>query len=150
MISRPSAIRPSLLLTSLADFRFELRRFLQFSEKAAVAAGLHPQQHQLLLQVAAAPDDAAVTIAYAAERLGLRHNSVVELVDRAVGEGLLVRTVDVDDQRRVLLRTTRKGERLLARLSADHARELQMAPRLAEALERIRAYALGDADTSAR
>jgi DNA-binding MarR family transcriptional regulator len=139
-----------VLLTSLADFRFELRRFLQFSEKAALAAGLHPQQHQLLLQVATAPDDAAVTIAYAAERLGLRHNSAVELVDRAVREGLLLRTVDADDQRRVLLRATRKGERLLARLSADHALELQMAPRLAVALERIRTYAHGNADGMAR
>lgn len=150
MNSQASATNPSLLLTSLADFRFELRRFLQFSEKAALAAGLHPQQHQLLLQVAAAPDNAGVTIAYAAERLGLRHNSAVELVDRAVREGLLLRTADADDQRRVLLRVTHKGERLLSRLSADHALELKMAPRLAEALERIRTYALGNADGNAR
>lgn len=150
MNSQASAINPGLLLTSLADFRFELRRFLQFSEKAAVAAGLQPQQHQLLLQVAAAPDRAGVTIAYAAERLGLRHNSAVELVDRAVREGLLLRTADANDQRRVLLRVTRKGERLLGRLAADHALELQLAPRLAEALERIRTYELGNADGKAR
>jgi DNA-binding MarR family transcriptional regulator len=150
MNSQASAINPGLLLTSLADFRFELRRFLQFSERAAVAAGLQPQQHQLLLQVAAAPDSAVVTIAYAAERLGLRHNSAVELVDRAVHEGLLLRTPDANDQRRVLLRVTRKGERLLGRLAADHALELQLAPRLAEALERIRTYAHGNADRMAR
>ena len=150
MNSRLSAIHPGLLLTSLAEFRFELRRFLQFSEQAALAAGLQPQQHQLLLQVAAAPEGTAVTIAYAAERLGLRHNTAVELVDRAVREGLLLRTMDAEDQRRVLLRATRKGERLLGRLAADHARELQMAPSLAGALERIRTYALGDADGSTR
>ena len=40
------------LLRTLADFRFELREFLYFSECAAVEAGLQPQQHQLLLQVA--------------------------------------------------------------------------------------------------
>src|ERR1700733_10941694 len=79
------------LLRTLADFRFELRRFLHFSEIAATEEGLHPQQHQLLLQVAGAPEGAVVTIAYAAERLGLRHNTVVELVNRSEGEGLLVR-----------------------------------------------------------
>jgi DNA-binding MarR family transcriptional regulator len=131
-----------LLLTSVADFRFEQRSLLQFSERAAAAVGLQPQQHQLLLQIAAAPDGAVVTIAYAAERLGQRHNSVVELVDRSVREGLLLRTADADDRRRVLLRMTRKGERLLGRLAADHALELRLAPRLAEALERICTYAL--------
>ena len=150
MKSQPLAMNRRLLLTSLADFRFELRRFLQFSEKAAVDAGLQPQQHQLLLQVAAAPEGGVVTIAYAAERLGLRHNSAVELVDRAVREGLLIRTPDADDQRRVLLRVTQKGDRLLSRLAADHALELQMAPRLAEALERIRTYAHNDADGKVR
>ena len=54
------------LLSKLADFRYELRRFLLFSESAALEAGLHPQQHQLLLQVAGAPASTAVTIAYAA------------------------------------------------------------------------------------
>jgi hypothetical protein len=60
----------ALLLGTLADFRFELRRFLQFSEAAALNAGMQPQQHQLLLQVAGARPDAVVTIAYLAERLG--------------------------------------------------------------------------------
>ncbi|HEV2446454.1 MAG TPA: helix-turn-helix domain-containing protein, partial [Candidatus Sulfopaludibacter sp.] len=75
------------LLRTLAEFRYELRCFLHFSECAALEAGLHPQQHQLLLQVAGAPESAAVTIAYAAERLGLKHNSTVELVDRSEREG---------------------------------------------------------------
>ena len=63
------------LLSTLADFRFELRRFLQFSEGAAIEAGLQPQQHQLLLQVAGAPGGTPVTIAYAATRLGLKHRT---------------------------------------------------------------------------
>ena len=130
------------LLRTLADFRYELRRFLQFSEAAAAEAGLHPQQHQLLLQVAGATDDTAVTIAYAAERLGLRHNSTVELVDRSVGEGLLTRESDPDDRRRALLHLTRKGRQVLARLSGEHARELnELAPRLERALKHIRLHA---------
>ena len=104
---------PDLLLRTLAEFRFELRCFLHFSETAALEAGLQPQQHQLLLQVAGAPEGMAVTVAYAAERLGLKHNSAVELVDRSEREGLLARTVDAADKRRAILRLTRKGKRLL-------------------------------------
>ena len=133
-----SGLDSDSLLRTLAEFRFELRRFLHFSESAAVEEGLHPQQHQLLLQVAGAPDDAVVTIAYAAERLGLRHNSVVELVNRSEGEGLLLRVADPEDQRRALLRVTRQGKQALARLSGNHAREIQeLAPRLVRTLEDI-------------
>ena len=63
-----------LRLRNLADFRYELRRFLQFSEGCASEAGLHPQQHQLLLQLAGAPAETETTVSYAAERLGLRHH----------------------------------------------------------------------------
>lgn len=124
------------LLRSLADFRYELRSFLCFSERAAQGAGLQPQQHQLLLQVAGAPDTATVTIAYAAARLGLKHNSAVELVDRSEREGLLTRVVDADDKRCILLRVTRKGKHVLNQLTNEHARELnEMAPSLMAALE---------------
>jgi DNA-binding MarR family transcriptional regulator len=130
------------LVRTLAEFRYELRRFLHFSESAALELGLQPKQHQLLLQVAGAPEGAAVTIAYAAERLGLKHNSAVELVNRSEREGLLVRLADAGDKRRVVLRATRKGKKVLAQLSGNHARELnELAPRLAQALERIRTHA---------
>jgi DNA-binding MarR family transcriptional regulator len=130
------------LLRTLADFRYQLRSFLCFSEQAANGAGLQPQQHQLLLQVAGAPDHTEVTIAYAAARLGIKHNSAVELVSRSEREGLLTRVVDVHDKRRMLLRITRKGTAILNRLTSEHARELNvMAPRLIEALERVRAHA---------
>jgi DNA-binding MarR family transcriptional regulator len=127
-----------LLLRTLAEFRYELRRFLLFSESAALGAGLQPQQHQLLLQVAGAPENTPVTISYAAERLGLKHNSTVELVDRSEREGLLERTTDSDDKRRAILRVTRKGRLVLGRLAGDHAKELnELAPRLKNALKHI-------------
>jgi DNA-binding MarR family transcriptional regulator len=129
------------LLHTLADFRFELRRFLQFSEAASVQAGLQPQQHQLLLQVAGAAEGTAVTIAYAAQRLGLKHNSTVELVDRSQREDLIERTADKDDRRRALLRLTRKGRNVLQKLSGEHARELnEMAPRLVRSLRRVQLH----------
>ena len=131
------------LIATLAEFRFELRKFLQFSETAALDARLHPQQHQLLLQVAGAADGETVTIAFAAERLSLRHHSVVELVDRSEREGLLVRTADPIDRRRAILQVTRKGERIMERLADDHAREInELAPRLLKTLKRIDGHAL--------
>jgi DNA-binding MarR family transcriptional regulator len=136
-----TAPAPDQLLRTLADFRYELRRFLQFSEAAALEVGLRPQQHQLLLQVAGAPQDTAMTIVYAAERLGLRHNSTVELVDRSVREGLLVRKTDSGDRRRALLQLTQKGRQVLGRLSGEHARELNdLGPRLERALKHIRLH----------
>jgi len=142
MKGRLSSSHPRTLLRSLADFRFELRSFLCFSEQAATHHGLQPQQHQLLLQVAGAPETATVTIAYAAARLGLKHNSVVELVDRSEHEGLLERVADVEDKRRILLRVTRKGGNILNKLTSEHARELNvMAPRLFEALEHVSSHA---------
>lgn len=142
---------PDPLLKTLAEFRYELRRFLLFSECAALEAGLQSQQHQLLLQVAGAPENVAVTIAYAAERLGLKHNSAVELVDRSEREGLLERVADVDDKRRAILRVTRKGRRVLGRLAGDHAKELnELAPRLTKALKHISANVRKPTDAKAR
>jgi DNA-binding MarR family transcriptional regulator len=141
----------SALIPTLAEFRFALRSFLHFSEGAAASAGLQPQQHQLLLQVAGASETAIVTIAYAASRLGLKHNSVVELVDRSQREGLLSRTSDAEDRRRAILHVTRKGRHVLAKLSGHHARELQeMAPRLVASLKKIQKHSAAIAKTEAR
>jgi DNA-binding MarR family transcriptional regulator len=143
VISPPSddPLKPDILLQTLTEFRYELRKFLHFSEDRALKSGLHPQQHQLLLQVAGAPDNALVNIAYVAGRLGLKHNSTVELVDRSEAEGLLERSIDPEDRRRTILLVTRKGRRVLNQLTEDHAQELSdAAPRLALALEQIRQY----------
>jgi DNA-binding MarR family transcriptional regulator len=132
---------PDVLLQTLAEFRYELRKFLHFSEDKALKSGLHPQQHQLLLQVAGAPGNTLVNIAYVAGRLGLKHNSTVELVDRSEAEGLLERSIDPEDKRRTILLVTQKGRRVLNRLAEDHAQELSdAAPRLALALREIQKF----------
>lgn len=139
MPSRVSTVRAEReLLEVLAEFRHQLRAFLQFSESAAEQVRLHPQQHQLLLQVAGAPQGVAVNIAYAARRLGLHHNSAVELVNRSAAQGLLVRASDPEDRRRVALEITAKAARILKGLSKSHARELrELAPVLIRSLKRI-------------
>jgi DNA-binding MarR family transcriptional regulator len=137
---------PEVLIRTLAEFRYELRRFFQFSEEAALAAGLQAKQYQLLLQVAAAPPDSMVTIAYIADRLGLKHNSAVELVDRSEREGLVSRADDTEDRRRTILRVTRKGAQVLSRLAGQHALELtDAAPKLIRALDHIRRHAIAEA-----
>src|ERR1700733_12617747 len=128
-----------LRLRNLAEFRYELRQFLQFSEEGAVDAGLHPQQHQLLLQLAGAPDEVETTVSYAAERLGLRHHTVVELSKRCEEAGLIQRSHDTPDRRYVVLRLTAKGNRVLRALSEDHERELsELVPTMVRALTSIR------------
>jgi DNA-binding MarR family transcriptional regulator len=124
---------------TLAEFRYALRQFLHFSEGRAVEAGLLPQQHQLLLHIAGAPDDVETTVSYAAERLGLRHHSVVELSKRCEEAGLIRRTHDSSDRRRVVLLLTAEGQRVLRTLSDDHERELyELLPTLIRTLTQIR------------
>jgi DNA-binding MarR family transcriptional regulator len=107
----------------LARFRSEIRRFLQFSEQAATAAGLQPQQHQLMLQIAGAPDDTLVTISHIAEVMGLRHHTVVELSKRCELAGLVRRTQDQSDRRFVVLELTPQGQEALRLLSEAHAQQ---------------------------
>jgi len=122
----------------LAEFRFQLRRFLHFSNVAAEQAGLRPQQYQLLQCVSGMPDELDPTIAHVAARMLLKHNSAVELVDRTIEQGLLRRVQDPTDQRRILLRVTPQGERVLAALASYHLEELNQAgPELIRALRRI-------------
>jgi DNA-binding MarR family transcriptional regulator len=129
-------------LQTLAEFRYALRQFLHFSEQRSTDAGLHPQQHQLLLHLAGAPDGVETTISYAAERLGLRHHSVVELSKRCEEAGLIRRKHDTPDRRYVVLHVTAKGQRVLRALSKDHERELsELVPRLIRALTAIRSSA---------
>jgi DNA-binding MarR family transcriptional regulator len=108
----------------LARFRFALRVFLRFSEDAARTAGLTPNQHQLILAVRGFPSGSP-TISDLAEWLQLRHNSTVELVQRAVDAGLLERHADEVDRRRQRLALTPAGEALLASLSEAHGEELR-------------------------
>ena len=125
---------------TLAQFRYLLRSFAAFSEEAARATGLTAQHHQALLAVRGFPGRDQVTIGELAERLNLRHHSAVGLVDRLVVRGLLQRTRDESDRRRVLIGITVAGRALLARLSRAHRDELQrLAPLLRTLLERISA-----------
>ena len=111
-------------LRKLAEFRFQLRKFLRFSETASDAAGISVQQYQLLQVIAAIPDGQGASISYLADRMILRHNSAVELVDRAVRAGLVRRESDEEDLRRSLVLLTPQGSAMLERLVTEHLVEL--------------------------
>jgi DNA-binding MarR family transcriptional regulator len=110
---------------ALAEFRYQLRRFLHFSEQKARSIGLEPQQHQLLLAVKGMPKNTKATIGELAERLQLQHHSTVELVDRLVERGLVERRRDDEDHRRVIVYLTDGGEEVLRQLSETHLTELR-------------------------
>ncbi len=123
---------------ALAELRYQIRRFLRYSEEAARSAGIEPQQHQLLLAIKGLPDEKKPTIGALAERLQLQHHSAVELVDRSVQRNLVRRLRSTSDQRQVYIRLTAKGERILRDLSVHHRDILRDAgPALVEVLNSL-------------
>jgi DNA-binding MarR family transcriptional regulator len=123
---------------ALAELRHQIRRFLTFSEQEARTAGLEPQQHQLLLAVKGLPEGARPTVSTLAERLRLRHHTVVGLIDRLTAAKLAVRRPSKHDGREILVELTPKGERVLRGLAVSHQAELRSAaPALLAALEAI-------------
>ena len=111
----------------LAEFRYELRKFIHFSEQTARAGGIEPQQQQLLLVVKGMPEGKLPTISNIAERLQLQHHSTVELIDRLEERELVERHRDELDQRRVLIQITPQGEEVLQELSFHNLEELRTA-----------------------
>lgn len=110
---------------ALAEFRYQIRRILRFSEEAAYATDLEPQQHQLLLAIKGLPKGRKAAVGEIAERLQIRHHSMVELIDRLVKRGLVERHRDNEDQRRVIVSLTLQGEEILAIVSRQMLTELR-------------------------
>src|SRR5512147_2140256 len=102
---------------ALAEFRYQIRRFLRFSEETARAAGLEPQQYQLMLALKGLPEGSRHRIGEVAERLQIQHHSTVELVDRLARRGLIRRRRGESDRREVLLELTPRGDKLLQELA---------------------------------
>lgn len=110
---------------ALAAFRAAIRRFVRSTEERARAAGITPQQHQAMLAVMGHQGRSWASIAEIADSLQLRHHSAVELVDRCVAAGLLVRRHESSDRRQVAVCLTELGSALLDRLSSENLRELR-------------------------
>jgi DNA-binding MarR family transcriptional regulator len=123
---------------ALAEFRYQIRRFLHLSEEAATRAGVEPRQYQFLLSLKGLIQQERVTIRELAERMQLRHHSVVGLINRLVERKLIERRRGDNDRRQVYIHLTPKGEALLRNLALYHRSELQASgPALVEALHAL-------------
>ncbi|MES2099906.1 MAG: MarR family transcriptional regulator [Pseudomonadota bacterium] len=122
---------PEEELRRLAAFRMLLRQFQSFSEQAAGAQGLTSPQYQALLAIKAHQEDGPMTVTILAQRLLVKHNSAVGLVDRIEQLGLIARQPSASDRRSVVVALTAQGKRVLNRVAVLHRRELQrIAPEL--------------------
>ena len=129
---------PKSDLRSLAEFRRHLRLFLRFSEEAATAAGISPQQHQALLAIEGFSEANGLTVGELAELLQIKHHSAVGLVDRMVAAGFAERQQATQDRRKVIVSVTAHGKQLLERLSAAHRQELRkIGPTLRDLLAQL-------------
>ena len=123
----------------LATFRFELRRFLIFSDAAAASAGVTNRQYQALLAIKGLPVAGRITIGELADRLQIRHHSTVGLVDRLVAKGFLNRKQDPQDRRLIRLTLTPRSEALLEKLASAHKEQLRRSgPEIEALLKRLR------------
>jgi DNA-binding MarR family transcriptional regulator len=123
---------------ALAEFRYQIRRFIRFSEQVARSAGLEPQHYQCLLALKGLPEDHRPTVGELAERLQIQHHSAVELINRLAERDLVQRQRDTLDQRQVIVTLTAHGEEVLRRLALHHRSELQVVgPALVQALQSI-------------
>jgi DNA-binding MarR family transcriptional regulator len=123
---------------ALAEFRYQIRRFLHFSEQVVKRAGLERGQYQLMLAIKGMPPGVRPRIRELATRMQIRHHSAVELVNRLEAGGFVHRTRAEEDRREVLAELTSKGEKVLSQLAIHHHDELRSAgPELVAALRRI-------------
>jgi DNA-binding MarR family transcriptional regulator len=121
---------------ALADFRYQIRRFLHFSEQAAGNEGIEPQQHQMMLAIRGLEAADAPTVGQLAEYMLIRHHSAVGLIDRLEKRGFAGRERSTGDRRRATVRLTDEGSAVLERLAGAHRAEMaNLAPHLVKALE---------------
>src|SRR5215467_870326 len=123
---------------ALAEFRYQIRKFLHFSDRAVEAAGLERGQYQLMLSIKGMPSDLRPRVRDLAHLLQIQHHSAVELINRLEAGGYVSRERSLEDRREVLLALTPKGEKVLAELALHHHEQLQdAAPQLVAALRRV-------------
>lgn len=109
---------------TLSHFRYQLRRFLRFSEEAARRQDITHLQYQLLLHIRGFPGREWATVGELAERLQAHHHGVVSLISRCEKLGLVQRRVGRSDRRAVEVHLTERGNAVLNALANQHREEL--------------------------
>src|SRR5215470_15359276 len=110
---------------ALAELRYRIRKFVREGDAVAAAAGLEPQQYLLLLMIRGIPAGQEATVRTLAERLALKHHSVVELIDRLEAHGYVRRSRSREDRRSVLVSLLPRGEKMLEQVAQHRVGELR-------------------------
>src|SRR5690606_6896694 len=119
----PSTLKKSDF-EALSEFRYQLRRFVKFSEEAAQSAGLTPLHYLVLLHIKGFPGQDWASVGQIAERLQIQHHGAVALVSRCEKAGLVTRSPGLEDRRQVRVHLTALGEKHLHHLADLHRKEL--------------------------
>ena len=129
--------------TALAELRYLIRKFVGEGDAVARAAGLEPQQYLLLLAIRGLPEGQDATIQALADRLALKHHSMVELIDRLELHDYVRRSRSRDDRRRVLVTLLPRGERVLEQVARQRISELRSSgAALVKAIDTLPAFAV--------
>jgi DNA-binding MarR family transcriptional regulator len=110
---------------ALSNFRFQLARFLRFSEAASRTAGITPKQYLLLLHIRGMPGREWASVGELAVRLQSSAHGTVALIKRCVAARVVRKHRNGQDSRRVEVHLTSRGRRLVARIAARHRTELR-------------------------
>ena len=122
----------------LAEFRYQIRRFVSFSERAARAAGLEPPQHQLMLAIYGLPPLKRANIPTLAERMCIEVEACPALAEGLLNRGMIRWAANPTDRREKLLALTEHGQQLLRNLTSLHRNQvLPVGPAFVQALGAI-------------
>lgn len=109
---------------TLSHFRYQLRRFMRFSEQITQEYGVTHLQYLVLLHIKGTQGRDWATIGELAERLQSHHHGAVSLVSRCEKLNLVYRQQNEADRRVVEVHLTPAGEKLVAQLARKHRDEL--------------------------
>lgn len=109
---------------TLSQFRYQLRKFLRFSEQICHDLGVTHLQYLMLLHIKGFKDREWATVGELAERLQSHHHGVVMLVSRCEKLGLVYRQQGMQDRRVVEVHLTPAGRKLVGKLARMHRDEL--------------------------
>lgn len=108
----------------LANFRYEIRKFVRFSEQVTRKAGITPLQYLMLLNIKGYPGRDWATVGEIAERLQAQHHGVVALISRCEKQGFVERRRSTEDRRRIEVHLLPKGESYVEKLANAHRIQL--------------------------
>jgi DNA-binding MarR family transcriptional regulator len=110
----------------MASLRYVLRKFLRFSKDfVSTKAMLTPEQYEALLALKAFSNEDGLTVGQLSERVQVKHHTAVSLTDKLAARKLITKRRGRSDRRRVYVKLTSAGNKLVNLLAAGHRREIR-------------------------